>query len=140
MPYWNGTVYSSGLLTTDGDSGWFALPIIGPNRAGAVKSVALKLVPERLGSDETMDIDFYLAFDLAGAGGMKVHEFAQVTSTNAEEFLFLPGGDSEGLLYKEIGVGAGVLPALVPPWWKFVWVLGGTTKQMSFTVYGTLEF
>lgn len=140
MPYWNGTIYApSAALTANGNSGFFALPIIGA-LGGGVKRAILKLVPADLATDETLDLDLNIAWDADGNGDVKVHDFTQVDSNNTEELLFLPGGDSAGLLFKELGTNAGVLGSLIPPYWKLAWTLAGTTKSMTFTLYGCLEF
>jgi hypothetical protein len=155
MGKWTGTVYASATLTANGDSGWIdmeALVVAGyhsthPVRAAtttkditAFDSCFLRLVPADLATDETLDLDLNVGWTAAGIGDLKLHDFTQVTSTNAAEALILPGGDSETVTFVEVGTNAGSHGAVIPPYWKLAWTLGGTTKSMSFVLYGSLAW
>ena len=145
----NCTIYTSATLVGNGDSGVLSLatiindtrlaPLLNPN-ALVIKSAWVRMVPENLATDETLALDLNVSWDAAGAGDVKVHDFTGVTSSNVAETVILPGEESEANLQFETGTAAGVLAAPIPPFWKFIWTLGGTTKSMNFTVYAALIF
>lgn len=129
---WSGTLYASGTLTANGNSGIVRVPSgsEAPTGSGFSKAL-LRFVPAGLATDETLDVVMAVAWDHEGLSVVTpFHTFTQVTNTNAVETVLLPDGESSGLL-STFG--------LIPPWWKFTWTLGGTTKSMSFTVYGSVE-
>jgi len=132
MIYWTGALYTSATLTGNGNSGWFGVPHA--NIFGGMRRAILRLVPADLATDEELGLDLNVAWDSAGSGDVKVHDFTQVTATNVAETLVLPGGESVG----NLTVGADLLPSLIPPWWKLTWTLVGTTKSMSFILYATI--
>ena len=141
MASWSGSIYASATLTGNGNSGWIDMEgVIGRHESyrthPAFKQATLKLVPANLATDETLDLDLNVAWDGSGSGDTKLHDFTQVDSNNTEEFLVLPGGDSADVLV----VATDLTAAVLPPWWKFTWVLGGSTKSMNFTVYGSLSW
>jgi len=159
MASWIGTIYASPTLVAAGPtaSGWvdikslFDRVSVEANQESiAIKQATLRLVPENLATDETLDLDMNVAWDAAGSGDLKLHDFTQVTSSNAAETLVLPGGDSEAASYVvvpstlEVGTAADEykpvtkFDMLLPPFWQFTATVGGTTKSMNYTVYATL--
>jgi len=145
---WSGLIYDSGTIVASGDSGYLNVrdDLIGIggaaetlNEASAFDRVSLLFVPAGLATDETLDLDWNVAWTAAGVGDIKAHDFTQVTNTNAVERVIAPGGESSGMFLAEPAVGS-FLPGLVPPFWKFLWTLGGTTKSMSFSVYAFLSW
>ena len=132
MIYWTGALYTSGTLVASGNSGWFSVPIA--VSFGGMRQAILRLVPANLATDETMDLDLNIGWDITGSGDVKVHDFTQVNSTNAAETLILPGGESVG----NLTVGADLLPSIIPPFWKLTWTLAGTTKSMNFTLWAII--
>ena len=132
MAAWSGLVYQAGTLTGNGNSGWLKLPLL------AVENAIVRLVPADLATDETLDLDLNVAWDSSGSGDVKIHDFTQVDSNNTAENVILPGEDSVGILWKELGTNAGILGAPMPPYWKLTWTLGGSTKSMTFALYATL--
>lgn len=135
-------IYQSGTITSNGNSGVIdiedALGFPSPTKQMCVSTAWLNLVPANLASDETLDLDLNVSWLEDGTGDIKVHDFTQVTSTNASEQLILPGDDSEGVMYSVLGSNAGVVPAPIPPYWKLTWTLGGTAKSMDFSLYGCI--
>lgn len=138
MADFNGTIYSSGTITTSGNSGWLSIgDLVGSAGVGSIARVWLAMVPANLTSTETMDLDLNVAFNAAGDGDVKVHDFTQVTNTNVRENLILPGGESANNL--QVNAGTDFLAfAPIPPYWKFTWTLAGGTISMDFTVYGSI--
>lgn len=125
------TIYDAGTITANGNSGWIQLP---PPFDAGVSRAFIRLVPANLATDETLDIVFATAFDIGGSGSVDTHTFTQITATNAAANLVLPGGESVGLY-----TVATKNVAPLPPFWKFTWTVGGTTKSMTFVVYAVLE-
>ena len=154
----SGTIYASGTITGNGNSGWLTVPdLFGVSPSSGlrpnlgIRAALLRCVPADLATDETLDIDLNISFDSSGNGDVKIHDFTQVTATNVAENVVLPGGDSAEILVKvmpgaEVGTAANtftpesVFISPIPPYWKFTHVLGGTTKSMQYTVYGTVWF
>ena len=143
MGSWSGLIYSSGTIEADSDSGWLNLENIlghagaaGLGKSPAFPRVVVRLVPSDLASDETLDLDLNIGWDVDGAGDLKIHDFTQVTSSNAAETVIIPGEDSEAAMF----AATSYLPGLVTNWWKFTWTLGGTTKSMAFSVYASFEW
>ncbi len=131
MSSFNGQVYSSGTITSNDDSGWFDVsPYLGETGVAMDKATIL-LVPANLATDETLNLDLNIAWTLAGGGDTKVHDFTEVTATNAVEMVILPGGESTNLLT----AGTDLMGAALPPFWKFTWALVGTTKSMDFAIF-----
>lgn len=153
MGYWIGTVYASGTITGDSNSGFLNMAqVMGLARSSsapsgaadsvtiAIKKVVMRMVPADLATDETLDLDWNVAWDAGGTADVKVHDFTQVTSTNAAETLLAPGGESvTGILSVDAGTND-TMPGLIPPFWKFGWTLGGSAKSMQFTVTAIVEY
>ena len=151
---WTGTIYTSATLGANGNSGWLDLRDIAGFTSGVVTPTAgtayqvlgtrvpsggfdralLRMVPEALAGDETLDLDLNIGWDAAGAGDLKIHDFTQVTNTNVVETLIVPGEDSEAATF----TATSYLPGPILPFWKLAWTVGGTTKAMNFTLYGCL--
>lgn len=148
MGTWSGIIYASGTIVASQNSGWLDMhevvgrPVYQYDTPWlAIRAATLRLVPADLATDETLDLDLNVAWDSAGATDLKLHDFTQVTATNAKDTLVLPGGESEDVLvslYNGAGEAAHKGQALIPPYWKFTSTVGGTTKSMQYTFYGTI--
>jgi hypothetical protein len=148
--FWNGTIYSSGTITGNGNSGVIdlAADIMGlgsePLRTAsgkfAITRAWLILTPSDLATDETLDVDLNVSWDSSGTADLKVHDFTQVTSSNAAERLLLPGGES---VADTLGSTPGTdlyVPMPIAPFWKFSHTLGGSSKSMAYTITGFLRW
>ena len=142
MGSFTGLIYSSGTITASGNSGWLDLEsILGIGTAGGTSRIAidratLRIVPSGLSTDETLAVEMNLAWDSAGAGDVKIHDFTSITNTNGQETVILPGDDSEALLV----VATELVQAPLPAFWKFTHTLAGTTKSMAYSIYAALTW
>jgi hypothetical protein len=127
-------LYSSGTITSNSNSGYTRWPHdFSPSRA------LLRLVPANLATDETLDLSLDLAFTSDGDGTFDAHTFTQVDSNNTPENVIVPGEDSDAELFVVVGTNGGALSAPLPPFWRLVWSVGGSTPSMDFTVYAVMD-
>lgn len=125
---WSGTLYNSGAITANGDSGWLPWPTLGGILAGLIR-----IVPANLATDETLDLVLSVAWDVNGLGSFTLHTFAQITNTNVAASVVFPGNESGALAVAE---KSAVIP--LPPYFKLTWTLAGTTKSMDFKALASL--
>lgn len=141
MPTLTGKLYRSGLITTDGDSGWLdvmgrmGLGARGINPLSGILRASIKLLPIGVQENEKLDVSLHLAWNAAGIGRVMVHEFDQIDAGNREALVLIPGGESEGLMAP--GGASGVA---MPPYWQFVHVLEGESPSLRYAAFVSLEY
>jgi hypothetical protein len=142
MGSFSGKLYTSATLTANGNSGWLDMRDRVSSAATAMvfSSALLRMDPSNLATDETLDLTLSVAFRPDGTGEVLLHTFTQVDLNNTEENVAIPGGESTGLLSPNAGTDSHVLVPSIPPYWKLAWTVGGTTKSMMFTLYGSLHW
>ena len=138
---WSGEIFDSGTITVDGNSGWLNIEnIIGKagaavGKAPAFKRAVVRCVPAGHSGAETNALDLNVAWDAAGDGDLKIHDFTGIDVNNTAETVIIPGEDSVAAMF----TATSYLPGLIPNWWKFTWDLSATTS-VSFKIYASLEW
>jgi len=140
MPGWTGTIVNV-LTSASSNSGFLDLGVhlgIG-SESIAIRSATILVDPSGHTGAETTALDLDVAWDSSGTGGVKVHDFTLIDVNDTDEILILPGGDSAGLLFNELGTNAGILGAPIPQFWKITWTVDGATER-GFTVYASINY
>lgn len=128
-PLWHQTAYTSATLTGNGNSTILAFadqvnPVFSSH---AHYGMSFVIVGANITTDETLDLvlDFYT--NAAGTGGsVGTITFNQLTAGSLNDLEAWPGD-----------ITAFTIDTPVPPYFKATWTLGGTTKSMNFTLFGS---
>lgn len=127
------TFYSSGTVTTTGNTGVIAVPTLAGSQISAIFPIAFHVKGASQATDETNDvtIDWYL--DAAGEFSVGTTTFVQMTASDMLPPVEPWPGDVT--LWNITGAGTMHPRVPLPPYHKITHTLAGTTKSMSYIIY-----
>jgi len=118
--------YSSGVVTTTGDTGVIATPGV-TDGGRAILPLYFYVIGTLMTTDETNDITIDWYPNSAGTAGIGTTTFNQLTAGSPTDFEVWPGDVTI------FNAGRDFVP--LPPYCKITHTLGGTTKSMLYVVW-----
>jgi hypothetical protein len=127
---WGLTLYTSAVnLSASGNSGVLAFPTRFQTQAHY--PILFEIVGNNMATDETNTVTMSLFTDATGSKAATVTQAPTITFTQLTATVIYVSEVWPGDL-----TNAGAQTAC-PPWFQLNWALGGTTKSMGFTLYGS---